>query len=145
MSRNKKVDRLLIFSNFTKSDNIELLISFLLSQNISILVENALFIRIILITLLSLTLFLLVIFSFRDFSSPIFILLRLDWEINLRQEDFEIDRQTSKLSILILDKTFRIICMHYLFALCELLKKITNLTILKRDLYKYKRKILSSK
>jgi len=47
--------------------------------------------------------------------------------------------------MLVLDKTFRIICMYYLFALRELLKKIINLTILKRDLYKCKRKILNSK
>ncbi len=38
---------------------------------------------------------------------------------------------------------FRIICIYYLFALRELLKKIINLTILKKDLCKYKKKILS--
>jgi len=35
--------------------------------------------------------------------------------------------------------------MHYLSTLRELLKKIINLTILKRDLYKHKKKILNSK
>jgi len=45
--------------------------------------------------------------------------------------------------MLILDKTFRIIYIHYLFTLCKLLKKIINLTMLKRDLYKCNRKILS--
>jgi hypothetical protein len=43
--------------------------------------------------------------------------------------------------MLILDKTFRIICMHYLFTLCKLLKKIINLIIFKKDLYKCNRDI----
>jgi len=47
--------------------------------------------------------------------------------------------------MLILNKTFRITCMHYLFALCELLKKIINLTMLERSLYKCERKMLSLK
>jgi len=71
------------------------------------------------------------------------MLLQLEQEINLLQEDFKIDKQTSRLSMLILNKTFRIIYIYYLFALCELLKKITNLTILKRDLHKRKRKMLN--
>jgi len=145
MLKNKKVNQLLIFFDFTKSNNIELLLSFSLSQNISILVENTLSIRIILIILLSLTLFFLVIFSFRNFFLSMLILLQLDWEINLSRENFEINWQINKLNILVLDKTFCIICMHYLFALCELLKKITNLTILKKNLYKRKREILSSR
>jgi len=62
MSRNKKVDQFLVFFDFTKNDNIEFLLSFSLLQNISILVENILFIRIILTILLSLILFFLVIF-----------------------------------------------------------------------------------
>jgi len=61
------------------------------------------------------------------------------------QENFKIDRQINKLNILVLDKTFCIIYIYYLFALCKLLKKIIKLTILKRDLYKHKRKILISR
>jgi len=59
------------------------------------------------------------------------------------QEDFKIAWQVSKLNISILDKIFCIIYIYYLFALRKLLKKIINLTILERNLYKYKRKILS--
>ncbi len=40
---------------------------------------------------------------------------------------------------------FCIIYIYYLSTLCKLLKKIINLTILKRDLYKYKKIILSSR
>jgi len=76
MSRNKKVDQLLIFFDFTKSNNIKLLLLFSLSQNISILVENTLSIRIILTILLSLILFLLIIFSSQDFFSLVFMLLQ---------------------------------------------------------------------
>jgi len=59
------------------------------------------------------------------------------------QEDFKIAWQVSKLNISILDKIFCIIYIYYLFALRKLFKKIINLTILERNLYKYKRKILS--
>ncbi len=59
------------------------------------------------------------------------------------RENFEIDWQTSKLNILVLDKIFCIIYLYYLSILRKLSKKIINLTILKRDLYKYKRKILN--
>ncbi len=51
MFKNKKVDRLLIFFDFLKCDYFRLLFSLSLSQNISILVENILFICIILFTL----------------------------------------------------------------------------------------------
>jgi len=61
------------------------------------------------------------------------------------QKFFKINRQTSKLNILILDKIFYIICIYYLFVLRKLSKKIINLTILKKDLYKCKRKILNLK
>ncbi len=40
---------------------------------------------------------------------------------------------------------FCIICIYYLFALRKLLKKIINLIILKRDLYKRKKKISNLK
>jgi len=145
MSRNKKVDRFLIFSNFTKSNDIEFLLLFSLLQNINILVENALFICIILIILLFLILFSLIIFSSRDLFSLVFMLLQLDRETSLSRKNFKINWQTSKLNILVLDKTFRIIYIYYLFALCKLLKKITNLKILKKSLYKRKREILSSR
>jgi len=75
----------------------------------------------------------------------VLILLRLNLKINLLREDFELNRRTSKLNMLILDKTFRIIYIHYLSTLCELLKKITNLAILKKDLYKREKKILNSR
>ena len=61
------------------------------------------------------------------------------------QENFKIDQQTNKLNMLILDKIFCIICIYYLSTLRKLLKKIINLTILERSLYKYKRKILNLK
>jgi len=41
-----------MFSNFTKSNNIKLLLLYILLQNINILVENILFVCIILIILL---------------------------------------------------------------------------------------------
>jgi len=91
MSRNKKVDRFLIFSNFTKSNDIEFLLLFSLLQNINILVENALFICIILIILLFLILFSLIIFSSRDLFSLVFMLLQLDRETSLSRKNFKIN------------------------------------------------------
>jgi len=49
----------------------------------------------------------------------------------------------SKLNILVLDKIFCIIYIYYLSTLYILLKKVTNLIILKRDLYKRKKEMLS--
>ncbi len=45
------------------------------------------------------------------------------------------------MNILVLDKIFYIIYIYYLFGLRKLLKKRINLTVLKRNLYKYKKKI----
>jgi len=49
MLKNKKVNRFLVFSNFTKNNSTRLLLSCILLQNISILIKSILFVCIILI------------------------------------------------------------------------------------------------
>jgi len=69
--RNKKINRFLIFFNLSKCDNSRLLFLFSLLQNISILIENILFIRIILSTLA------LQILFFNTFALSTFVLFKL--------------------------------------------------------------------
>jgi len=76
--KNKKVDRFFIFFNLLKCDNFRLLFSFSLSQNISILVENILFICIILFTLiLQILFFNTFVFDTFVFTIVYFVLFRL--------------------------------------------------------------------